>query len=70
MRRIGLVAAVVGLLSAVVGWLWNRLFPGPDANIGAGLLVVLGLPLAGLGVLLIAVSLLARGRHARRKLGR
>jgi hypothetical protein len=60
-KKAGLVAAGVGLLGALIGWLWHLLVPTPDANIGAGLLVVLGLPAAGVGGVLLLVSLL-RGR--------
>jgi hypothetical protein len=55
-KKTGLAAATIGLLGALGGWLWHLLVPTLDANIGAGLLVVLGLPLAGVGGLLLLVS--------------
>jgi len=56
-RTLGIILTIVGLLSALAGSLWHLFFPTPDANIGAGALVVLGLPVAALGVLLMLVSL-------------
>lgn len=59
---------IIGLLSALTGVLWHFFFPTPDANIGAGLLVVLGLPLAGAGILLVLVSMvLKRGKASRKE---
>ena len=64
-RIIGLTLLAVGLLSALAGTLWNSLFPTPDANIGAGGLVVLGLGAAAIGVVLLLVSLLLRALKTR-----
>ena len=64
-RIIGIVLLAIGLLSALVGTLWNSLFPTPDANIGAGGLVVLGLGVAVIGVVLLLVSLVLRRLRAR-----
>ena len=63
LRRIAIVVAVVGALAAIAGWLWNALAPTVDANIGAGALVVLGLPVAGVGVVLLVVSALLDRRR-------
>ena len=63
MRRVALVATTVGLVGALVGWLWHLAVVTPDANIGAGLLVVLGLPLAGAGGLLLLVLVLGGRAH-------
>ena len=62
LRRIAIIVAAVGALAAIVGWLWNTLAPTLDANIGAGALVVLGLPVAGVGLVLLVVSVLREGR--------
>ena len=58
------VVAAVGILAALAGVIWNAVGQQPDADIGAGLLVVLGLPVAGVGVLLAVVgaALAARRR--------
>jgi hypothetical protein len=61
--RIGLVLLVVGLVAALAGWLWQAVAPTPDANIGAGLLVVLGLPVAAVGAIVLVVAQLARRRR-------
>ena len=65
-RIIGLTLLAVGLLSALAGTLWNSLFPTPDANIGAGGLVVLGLGAAAIGVVLLLVSLVLRQLKSKR----
>ena len=62
LRRIATIVIAVGLLAAIVGWLWNLLAPTVDANIGAGMLVVLGLPVAGVGLVLLVVSALRPSR--------
>lgn len=54
-----------GLLFALAGSLWHLLLPTPDANIGAGILVLFGLPIAGVGLLLVVISVLL-DRRARR----
>ena len=64
-RIIGITLLAVGLLSALVGTLWNSLFPTPDANIGAGGLVVLGLGAAAIGVVLLVISLVVRALKTR-----
>jgi len=64
-RIIGITLLAVGLLSALAGTLWNSLFPTPDANIGAGGLVVLGLGVAAIGVVLLLVSLVLRALKTR-----
>jgi len=65
-RIIGITLLAVGLLSALAGTLWNSLFPTPDANIGAGGLVVLGLGVAAIGVVLLLVSLVLRQLKSKR----
>lgn len=63
MRTTGRALTIIGVLSALAGVLWNSFVPTPDANIGAGLLVVLGLPVAGAGILLILIALVVgRGK--------
>ncbi len=63
LRKIGAALLLVGGLAALVGAVWGSM-PHPDANIGAGLLVVLGLPVAGAGLVLLAIGLLlARSRR-------
>ncbi|MGV3712034.1 hypothetical protein [Pseudolysinimonas sp.] len=56
LRIVGVALTLIGLAAAVAGWVWNALWPHPDANIGAGMLVVLGLPVAGIGVVLLIVA--------------
>lgn len=56
LRIVGVALTLIGLAAAVAGWIWNALWPHPDANIGAGMLVVLGLPVAGIGVVLLIVA--------------
>ncbi|SDH56816.1 hypothetical protein [Agrococcus jejuensis] len=63
LRSIATIVAATGALAAIVGWLWNLVAPTPDANIGAGALVVLGLPVAGIGVVLLIVSALLDRRR-------
>ena len=65
-RIIGITLLAVGLLSALAGTLWNSLFPTPDANIGAGGLVVLGLGVAAIGVVLLLASLVLRQLKSKR----
>lgn len=65
LRRIAIVIAAVGALAAIAGWLWNALLPTADANIGAGALVVLGLPVTAVGVVLLVVSALLDLRRRR-----
>lgn len=64
LRRIALIVAAAGVLAAIAGWLWTLLAPTPDANIGAGMLVVLGLPVAAVGIVLLVVALLVDRRRA------
>lgn len=56
LRIVGVALTLIGLAAALAGWIWNALWPHPDANIGAGMLVVLGLPVAGIGVVLLIVA--------------
>lgn len=62
LRKLGAAALLVGGLAALVGAIWGSL-PQPDANIGAGLLVVLGLPVAGIGLLLLLIALVLHRRE-------
>ena len=57
-KWIGIVLLALGGLSALAGAAWNLLLPSPDANIGAGLLVVVGLPVAGLGLIVLVIAVL------------
>jgi hypothetical protein len=63
LRKIGAAALLVGGLATLVGAVWGSL-PHPDANIGAGLLIVLGLPVAGVGLVLLVIGFVL-GRRAR-----
>lgn len=65
LRRIGTSLGLVGSGSGLAGSLWNVLLPTVDANIGAGALVVAGLPLAVAGGALIVLSIML-GRLRRR----
>lgn len=56
LRIAGLVITVLGLVAAAAGAIWSAVWPHPDANIGAGMLVVLGLPVAGVGLVLAIVG--------------
>jgi len=64
LRRIGTMAGLVGSGSGLVGSLWNLLLPAPDANIGAGALVVTGLLLALGGAALIGLRVLVSAPRA------
>lgn len=64
LRRIGATLLIVGGLAALTGVLWSML-PHPDANIGAGLLAVLGFPVAGIGLVLLVIAVIL-ARRARR----
>ena len=61
LRKLGAAALLIGGLAALVGAIWGSM-PQPDANIGAGLLVVLGLPIAGAGLLLLLIAFVAHRR--------
>lgn len=63
LRIVGVALTLIGLAAAVAGWVWNALWPHPDANIGAGMLVVLGLPVAGIGVVLLIVAAVVSRRN-------
>lgn len=62
LRIVGVALTLIGLAAALAGWIWNALWPHPDANIGAGMLVVLGLPVAGIGVVLLIIGMIAARR--------
>lgn len=57
LRRLGALAGLVGTGSGLVGALWNVLLPTPDANIGAGALVSIGLVLSVGGAALIGLRI-------------
>lgn len=64
LRTAGVVLALLGIAAAVAGVVWNAAWPHPDANIGAGMLVVAGAPVALIGVVLLVVgAVLARPRN-------
>jgi hypothetical protein len=64
LRRVGLVVTLLGGIAALVGFVLSTTWDQPDANIGAGMLVTIGLPVAGLGVLLLIIgSAVAAGRN-------
>ena len=66
LRTIGLTLTVLGLLAALAGALWNQALPTPDANIGAGLLVTIGLPVTVIGIVLLFIAFaLSRTRRGR-----
>lgn len=62
LKKAGSFLAILGLLSALIGVLWNQLFPTLDANIGAGAMVVIGLAVAVVGALLLLIGV-AMGRR-------
>lgn len=62
LRIVGVALTLIGLAAAVAGWIWNALWPHPDGNIGAGMLVVLGLPVAGIGIVLLIIGMIAARR--------
>lgn len=64
LRNIGIILGIAGILASLTGALWQLLFPTPDANIGAGLLVVVGLPPAAIGVLLVILSVVMERRKS------
>ena len=57
LRRIGTSLGLVGTGSGLAGSLWCVLLPTPDANIGAGGLVVAGLTFASLGAVFIVLAI-------------
>lgn len=63
LQRIGIVVGFTGTISGLVGSLWHVLLPAPDANIGAGILVAVGIPLAAIGVAMCALSLIFNDRR-------
>ena len=63
-RRIAYIVTGVGLLAALSGWLMLVIMNTPDANIGAGALWVIGWWVAGIGAVLLVISLLL-GRRSR-----
>jgi len=67
LRLIGIILTAVGLLGALAGSIWNQAFPTPDANIGAGLLVILGLPLTLIGLVLLLLSFALSSQRGVRK---
>ena len=58
--------AVLGLVTFVAAWVWNR-FPTDGANIGAGILGLLGLALLIVGGLAARVALLVVAIIRRRR---
>ncbi|GEM_PF-1533511 len=49
LRRMGAVVGLAGSAGGLIGSLWYLVIPTPDANIGAGALVVLGLIMGVVG---------------------
>jgi hypothetical protein len=64
-NRAGVVVLGLAALAVAAGLVLDRVDRGPDANIGAGLLVLSGIPLAVLGIVLVVVGAL-RGRSRQR----
>lgn len=64
-RRWGASTLLVGLALVAAGYLWVAAFPTPDANIGAGLLVLLGGAVAVVGAVLLVVALVLALRRRR-----
>ncbi|WAB84729.1 hypothetical protein OVN20_03955 [Microcella daejeonensis] len=69
LRRTGIIIGIVGVVCGAAGVAWYSLLPTVDANIGAGLLVVVGLAKAAVGVGILAVSLLTPTRTGRESRG-
>ncbi len=65
LKRTGIIIGIIGIVCGAAGVAWYSLLPTVDANIGAGLLVVVGLALAAIGVGILAVSLLVSTRTGR-----
>jgi len=63
-RRIAYIVTGVGLVAAIAGWLMLVIMNTPDANIGAGALWVIGWWVAGIGAVLLVISLFV-GRRPR-----
>jgi len=63
LTRIGLIIAALGILATVGGVIFQLVAPGPDANIGAGALVVLGIPVAVIGLVIAIIGMLAARRR-------
>ncbi|SMH51036.1 hypothetical protein SAMN06295885_3678 [Rathayibacter oskolensis] len=56
LRRLGAIIGIAGIALGLAGVLWDTLLPTPDANIGAGLLLLIGLPLTIIGVVLLVLA--------------
>jgi hypothetical protein len=59
-----LVTVLVGLALLAAGWIWGASASAADANIGAGLVILAGLVVAGVGAawtVLLALIAAARG---------
>ncbi|MGM1017342.1 MAG: hypothetical protein ACQEW8_07385 [Actinomycetota bacterium] len=67
LKKAGSFLAILGLVSALIGVLWNQLFPTLDANIGAGAMVVIGLAVAVVGALLLIVGVAVGSRKSDRR---
>jgi len=65
LRRIGSVTGTAGAAAGFLGALWAVLAPTPDANIGAGLVVLAGGVLVAGGAALLVVLLIVRPRALR-----
>lgn len=57
-RRAGTIVGLAGSAGGLAGSLWRVLLPTPDANIGAGALVVMGSVLCVGGAVLVGIRLL------------
>ncbi len=58
-----LLVVLVGVVLVAAGWLWGSAGSAADANIGAGLVILLGLVVAGVGAAwTVVVALLAAAR--------
>lgn len=63
--RWGLGALVLGLVVFTGAWLWNASTPGEGANIGAGLLIIVGAGVAVVGLITVLTTR-TRGRKTNR----
>lgn len=58
----GLIITAIGVVSWILGWYLNTVTGEPaNADIGAGILLLVGMPIAALGFLLVAAGAISAG---------
>lgn len=58
----GLIITAIGVVSWILGWYLNTFTGEPgNADIGAGILLLVGMPIAALGILLVIAGAILAG---------